>query len=160
MIKRKKYRVSNNRKHLYKLTYTLYDFYDSLPIKESISKELYLSVMKDFFSLLVNKVIVERKRLMLPYNLDIHRIKKAKLKNNIKPKIDFNKTRLLKQTVYHLNNHSFGYYYRWYWEKSHIVIKNKTLYKFELTKKNNLLLAKEIFRCNSDPYTKDYDALF
>jgi hypothetical protein len=160
MVKRKKYRVSSKRKHLYKLTYSIYDFYDSLPIKEKISKELYISIMKEFFSLLTTKVIVDRKRIKLPYNLDIHRIKKGRLKNQIRPRIDFNKTKQLKQTIYHLNNHSFGFYYRWYWEKSHIPLKNKNFYKFELTKKNNLLLAKEIFRCNKDPFIKDYDALF
>lgn len=160
IVPRKKYRVSSSRKSLYKLTYTIYDFYHGLPIKDKISKEVYIKVMKDFFTLLTDKVIVQRKRVKLPYYLDTHRIKKNKLKVGSTPRIDFNKTKLYGKTIYHLNTHSSGFYFRWYWDKSHIKIKNKNFYTFELTKKNTLALAKEIFRCNKDPYTKDYDALF
>lgn len=160
MINKKKYRVSNSRKDLYRLTYTIYDFYHTLPDKDIISKELYLKVIKDFFTELTSKVIIERKSLKLPYNLDTHRIKKNKFKNNLYPRIDFNKSKQFGKTIYHLNTHSSGFYFRWYWDKSHLKAKNKSFYKFELTKKNTLFLAKEIFRCNKDPYIKDYNALF
>ena len=73
--------------------------------------------------------------------------------------IDFNKSKIYGTRIYHLNNHSSGFYFKWRWNKYPSVVKNKKMYIFELTKKNALLLAKEIFRCNSDPYIKDYDAL-
>ncbi len=159
-LNKKKYRVSNNRQDLYKLTYTIYDFYHSLPIKDKISKEVYIKIMKDFFTELTKKIIVNRKRIKLPYHLDTHRIKKNKPRGKMVPRIDFNKTKIYGTTIRHLNTHSSGFYFRWHWEKSHIRIKNKSYYRFELTKKNTLSLAKEVFRCNRDPYIKDYDALF
>lgn len=159
MIKTKKYRVSNKRKELYRLTYTIYDFYQNFEHNKTISKEKYISILKDFFLMLTEKVITDRKKIELPNNLGSHRIKKIKQNKNKPPRIDFNKSKLLGVKVYHLNNHSSGFYFRWYWDKYPYLIKNKKMYKFELTKTNSLLLAKEIFRCNRDPYIKDYDAL-
>ncbi len=154
-----KYRVSSKRKELYRLTYTIYDFYDTLPIKEHIDKKTFIALIKDFFNQYTNKIIVGRKRYKLPLTLGLHRIKKRKLKGIIRPKIDFNNTRKLGKTVYHLNKHTNGYYFRWYWDKEECKFKNKSFYNFELTKKNTLLLAKEILKCSKDPYLKDYDAL-
>lgn len=158
MLRNKKYRVSNKRKQLYKLTYTIYDFYHDFPDKE-ISKDKYIAILKDFYEMLTKKVIVDRKRATLPLNLEVHRIQKLKKPLKSNPRIDFNKSKIYGTRVYHLNYHSSGFYFRWYWERKNSLIKNKKLYKFELTKKNTLLMAKEIFRCNSDPYIKDYDAL-
>jgi hypothetical protein len=159
MIKTKKYRVSSKRKELYRLTYTIYDFYQNYPDKNKIPKDKYIGVLKDFYKLLTKKVIIDRKKVELPYNLSNHRIKKIKQSMASTPKIDFNKSKLLGVKVYHLNNHSSGFYFRWYWDRYPFLTKNKKMYKFELTKTNALLLAKEIFRCNGDPYIKDYDAL-
>ena len=55
--------------------------------------------------------------------------------------------------------HSGGYYFKWKWEKAPFFIKNKQFYKFELHKSNKGYLSKEIFKCNTDPYKKDYNAL-
>lgn len=158
MIKTKKYRISSKRKELYRLTYTIYDFYQDFEDK-NVTKEKYINVLKDFFSIMVKKIIVDRKRVNLPFNLNVHRIQKVKQNKSKTPKIDFNKSKQYGVKVYHLNTHSSGFYFRWCWEKGYSLIKNKKMYKFELTKKNASLLAKEIFRCNGDPYIKDYDAL-
>jgi len=158
MIKTKKYRVSSKRKELYKLTYTIYDFYGDYPDK-NITKQKYIEILKDFYSLLVQKVIVDRKRVTLPYGLSTHRIKKLKASKNLKPRIDFNKSKIYGTRVYHMNTHSLGFYFKWFWEKNKSPLRNKKLYAFEATKKNNLALAKEIFKCNKDPFIKDYDAL-
>jgi hypothetical protein len=155
----KKYRVSSKRKELYRLTYTIYDFYESFEAKDKIDKEVFINLIKDFFTLYFEKIVIERKRYKLPHHLGTHRIKKRKLSSYIHPKIDFNSTKKLGKTVYHLNKHTNGYYFKWYWDKDNIRLKNKSFYIFELTKKNTTSLAKEIIRCAKDPYLKDYDAL-
>lgn len=155
----KKYRVSNKRKELYRLTYTIYDFYESFDEKDKIDKKIFISLVKEFFELYFKKIVVDRKRYKLPYNLGVHRIKKRKLKSYIIPKIDFNATKKLGKTVYHLNKHTNGYYFRWFWDKEEARFKNKSFYTFELTKKNTTFLANEIIKCAKDPYLKDYDAL-
>jgi|JI9StandDraft_1071089.scaffolds.fasta_scaffold55658_2 hypothetical protein len=159
MIKTKKYRVSSKRKSLYKLTYTIYDFYQNYDEKNKIPKEKYIAVLKDFFATVAKKVIVDRKQVEFPHALGTHRIQKVKQNMSKTPRIDFNKSKIYGTRIYHLNNHSSGFYFKWRWNKYPSVVKNKKMYIFELTKKNALLLAKEIFRCNSDPYIKDYDAL-
>jgi len=153
-----KYRVSSKRKELYRLTYTIYDFYQSLDIKDKIDKKTYIALMSEFFTMYTHKVIVERKRYKLPL-LGVHRIKKRKPDISVTPRIDFNKTRIYGTKIYHLNNHTNGCYFRWYWDKSNIRLKNKAAYGFELTKKHTLFLAKEIFKKANDPFSKDYDAL-
>lgn len=155
----KKYRVSNKRKELYNLTYTIYDFYHTYPLKDKIDKSTYININKEFFEELFKKIVIERKRFTLPLNLGLHRIKKRKITSKVKPRLDFNKTKLLGVKVYHTNKHTNGYYFRWFWDKERAKFKNKSFYTFELTKKNTLALAKEIIRCAKDPYVRDYDAL-
>lgn len=153
-----KYRVSSKRKELYKLTYSIYDFYDTLDIKDKIDKKTYIALVREFFTMYVHKTIVERKRYKLPL-IGLHRIKKRTPSIQSTPRIDFNKTKLYGTKIYHLNNHTNGSYFRWYWDKSGIRLKHKTFFRFELTKKHTLFLAKEIFKRANDPFTKDYDAL-
>lgn len=154
-----KYRVSTKRKELYKLTYTIYDFYDSYPLKDKIDKKLFIEIIKTFFHEVFKKIAVDRKRYSFPYTLGTHRIKKKKLNSRIKPKLNFSKTKELGVKVYYTNKHTNGYYFRWYWDKEYCRFKNKSFYIFDITKKNKGLLSKEIFRCSRDPYIKDYDAL-
>lgn len=155
----RKYRVSSKRKELYRLTYTIYDFYETFELKDKIDKQTFINLAKDFFSFYFERIVVQRKRYKLPSGLGVHRIKKRKLKASIKPKIDFYTTKKIGKTVYHLNKHTNGYYFRWFWDKEGVRFKNKAFYNFELTKKNTTYLAKEILRCAKDPYLKDYDAL-
>jgi len=49
-----------------------------------------------------------------------------------------------KKYIYHVNNHTFGWSGRWYWDKKDNNFKNKTLYKFEPTRENSRSLAKLI----------------
>jgi len=154
-----KYRVSNKRKELYRLTYTIYDFYDSYLLKDKIDKKIFIALMKDFFKESFNKVLIDRKRFTFPYTLGTHRIKKRKLTIKTKPKLDFQKTKRLGVKVYFTNKHTNGYYFRWYWDKEYCRFRNKKFYGFDITKTNKALLGKEIMRCSKDPFIKDYDAL-
>lgn len=157
MLKNKKYRVSSKRKNLYRLTYSVYDFYQDY--EGEISKEDYIGIVKDFYDLMFKNTLVDRKISKLPKSLGEFRMKKVKISKNKKPRIDFNKTKLYGKKVYHLNTHSMGFYFKWFWDKKNRSVKNKGLYEFNLSKQNTLKIAKEIFRCNTDPYIKDYDAL-
>lgn len=154
-----KYRVSTKRKELYRLTHTIYDFYESYPLKDKIDKKLFISIVKSFFEEAFKKVSIDRKRFSFPYTLGTHRIKKRKLSSRIHHKVDFAKTKELGVTVFYTNKHTNGYYFKWYWDKEYCRFKNKSYYSFEITKKNKGLLSREIMRCSKDPYIKDYDAL-
>lgn len=48
---------------------------------------------------------------------------------------------LPKNLVYHYNEHTEGYVYRWYWDKSNCNILNNSIYLFRPTKENRLAIA-------------------
>lgn len=160
--KTRKYRVSKKRKELYKYTYTTNDFYYTLPdeIKSKIIKSQYVSIMKDYFEDFVNRVILNRERINISKLLGTHRMRKYKLKGLRRPSIDYAKTKLHDTLILHNNSHTNGFYFSWYWDKRDIKkLKHSAIYGFDLQPKQARKIAKEIFRCAKDPYTKDYDAL-
>ena len=57
-----------------------------------------------------------------PYNLGILKIRKNKVNVSNKKymRIDFNATKKEGKTIYHLNEHSDGYYYRFKWKKGYV----------------------------------------
>lgn len=153
-----KYRVSNKRKSLYKLTYSFYDFYKSYPDK-TISKEKFISIAKDYFTKLSDKIIYDRKIIRFPLNLTTLRIKKVKGKVTRKPIIDYGSSKLYSKWIYYNNSHSRGFYFKFYWERYPYFIKNKEVYDFFPSPILRKKLSAEIFKCNADPLLKDYDAL-
>ncbi len=155
-----KYRVSNKRKKLYRLTYSLYDFYETYKEKnKDISREKFLSIALDYFEMIAKKIAIERKIMRFPYNLTTLRIQKVRKTLTRKPRVDFQKTKQLGKIVYYNNMHSRGCYFRWYWERYPYFIKNKTMYEFRPSAVISKMLSNEIFRCNLDPLIKDYEAL-
>jgi hypothetical protein len=160
--KTKKYRVSKKRKELYKYTFTLNDYYYTLDesIRSTLSRPAYINIMKDYFEDFVNRVIINRERLHISKTLGVHRIKKSKTPGMRPPKIDYNKTKQHNTLIFHNNSHSNGYYFQWFWDKRTIKkLAHSQIYTFDLQPKQAKKIGKEVFRCNKDPYIKDYDAL-
>lgn len=154
----KKYRVSNKRKDLYHLTYSLHDYY--YYTDRSLSKEKWLSIVLDFFKLYIEFILKERKIINLPGRNGLIRPCKRKTKitkNNLK--LNYNIKNKTGQTVYHYNLHSSGFYFKWIWDKSNIISKNKSYFKFEPSEYIKKELSKEIIKCSKDPTLKDFDAL-
>lgn len=150
-----KYRVSAKRKELYRYTITLHDIYEKLNL--DIDKKKYLSIMNTFLENLSDSIVKERKYYDLPYKLGRLRIKKIKPRkfNKLNPAL----TLQYEKPIYYTNMHSFGNYFRWYWDKTMMIIRNKTYYSLSMIKNHKVKLSDEIFRCSKDPYLKDYDAL-
>ena len=84
-----------------------------------------------------------------PYNLGILRIKKRKLTLNKKMlRVDFAETKKQGKTIYHLNEHSNGYYYKFYWDQG--VISGIRKYTFTPIRKYKRQLARKIFDDKKD----------
>ena len=49
-----------------------------------------------------------------------------------------------RQKVYHLNEHSLGIRYKFFWSKKRVLVENKTFYTMRLTRTNKRRLAKLI----------------
>lgn len=47
-----------------------------------------------------------------------------------------------KKIVWHTNNHSQGYYYKWYWDKRACNITNSSVYSLTMSRNNKRLISK------------------
>lgn len=110
--------------------------------KYYISAKLYRDICEDFNKLIMEDIIERGKFLHIPYRLGILRIKKRQVDlNNLKPNFKVFNEQDIKTKF--LNEHSQGYYCRFYWNKGvDTIVRNKTAYSFIPTRFNKRYLAK------------------
>lgn len=154
-----KYAVSKNRKSCYHHTVSIYDFFESYQGPES--KSVFIKVMKEFLHELMQDLIIEKKYIFkLPHGMPPIRVQKKKHKPDLSAhRVDWEKTKKLNKKIYHLNQHTGRYYFKFLWEKN---INSKEgfierTYRFYPSREHKRYLAKHIKKCASDPLTKDYD---
>jgi len=90
----------------------------------------------------LSKEILEGYFFTMPYRLGTIRIKKRKIDiQNLKPDFGlYNKTGLKNK---HLNEHSDGYYGRFYWNKRiATIVKNRSIYSFIPTRDNKRSISR------------------
>ena len=106
-----------------------------------VDKKLFRKICDEFNRMLVDEILLNSEEIRLPYRLGTVRIKKSKMKydDKNKLKIDWAASRKLGKRIYHLNDHTGGYKYRFYWTKG--IIKNITAYSFIPTRTNTRTLA-------------------
>ena len=106
-----------------------------------VDRSLYQTICDEFNKLLIDEVLISSEEIRLPYRLGTIRIKKSKMKydDKNKLKIDWAASKKLGKRIYHLNDHTGGYKYKFYWTKG--VVKNITAYSFIPTRTNTRRLA-------------------
>ena len=106
-----------------------------------VNKSLYQTICDEFNKLLIDEILINSEEVRLPYRLGTLRIKKSKMKydDKNKLKIDWAASKKLGKRIYHLNDHTGGYKYRFYWTKG--IVKNITAYSFIPTRTNTRRLA-------------------
>ena len=120
----------------------VYEYYKKEVIPElQVDKQLFRKICDDFNKLLIEKILLDSEEIRFPYRLGTVRIKKSKMKydDKNKLKIDWAASRKLGKRIYHLNDHTGGYKYRFYWTKG--IIKNIKAYSFIPTRTNTRTLA-------------------
>tara|TARA_R110000744_G_scaffold345108_2_gene450525 strand:+ start:4512 stop:4958 length:447 start_codon:yes stop_codon:yes gene_type:complete len=112
------------------------DFYN-------VGYKKYRAVCEDFNKRIVEDILMKAKEFKMPYRLGTLRIKKKKMNYSKKNKLKINwlETNKYKKVIYHLNDHTDGFNYRWFWSKVNAVIKNKSVYSFQATRTNKRRLA-------------------
>jgi hypothetical protein len=124
-------------------------------------KNIYTNLIKEYLSMLMGRIL-DSDTVELPHNLGRLRIRKEPIKyykvnkgriNCLK--IDYEKFNSLKKEgkkklVFHLNEHSEGCEFKFYWERPKFVFMNKAPYKFYAVRKNNRLLAHKIKKEGKD----------
>ena len=106
-----------------------------------VDKKLFRKICDDFNRMLIEEILLNSEEVRLPYRLGTVRIKKSKMKydDKNKLKIDWAASKKLGKRIYHLNDHTGGYKYRFYWTKG--IVKNITAYSFIPTRTNTRRLA-------------------
>jgi len=120
----------------------VYNYYKKDVISElQVDKKTFRNICDDFNKLLIDEILLNSEEIRLPYRLGTVRIKKSKMKydDKNKLKIDWAASRKVGKRIYHLNDHTGGYKYRFYWTKG--IIKNITAYSFIPTRTNTRTLA-------------------
>lgn len=85
--------------------------------------------MEEFFIALMKKIIYENFTFTMPHKLGQIRVKAFKY-NPKSTSIDFYNTKKYNKLIKFLNRHTFGYTYRRWWEKEHVIFKNRSVYHF------------------------------
>jgi len=119
-----------------------------------VDYSLYKDICASFNKEIVKDILYNSGTFKVPHRLGEIRIQKKKMNfdttSNLK--IDWKKTNELGKRVYHLNEHTDSYRYKWYWKKSKVIIKNKTAYSFTATRANTRKLASILLSNNKIDY--------
>ena len=103
-----------------------YKYYKKNTIDElQVDKQTYRKICDEFNNLLIEEILINSGEIRLPYRLGTIRIKKSKMKydDKNKLKIDWAASKKLGKRIYHLNDHTGGYKYRFYWSKGVVAVK-------------------------------------
>jgi len=120
----------------------VYKYYKKTIIPElQVDKQTFRKICDEFNKLIIEEILTNSEEIRFPYRLGTLRIKKSKMKydDKNKLKIDWAASRKLGKRIYHLNDHTGGYKYRFYWTKG--IVKNITAYSFIPTRTNTRTLA-------------------
>ena len=120
----------------------VYKHYTQEVIKElQVDRKLFRKICDEFNKLLIDEILISSEEIRFPYRLGTIKVKKSKMKydDKNKLKIDWAASKKLGKRIYHLNDHTGGYKYRFYWTKG--IVKNITAYSFIPTRTNTRTLA-------------------
>ena len=148
-------------------TNDLYDYYCSRS-KNPISKKAYSSAIREYNTEVLRLIVFDGLDYSMHGRVGSFRIRKfdnslrlnkdGEVANKLRPDWFKTKQKWLelypektaeeikaipsKPIIYHLNEHSDGYVFKWYWDKTTSNIKNQTVYKFEPIRQMKRLAAK------------------
>ena len=123
---------------------TLKQAYEEYDDFYNVGYKKYRSICEEFNKLIIDAILLKAKEFKMPFRLGTLRILKKEMNYSVtknKLKIDWQETNKQKKVIYHLNDHTDGFNYRWFWSKRKAIIKNKTIYSFQATRTNKRRLA-------------------
>jgi len=148
-------------------TNDLYEYYCSRS-KNPVSKKTYSSAIREYNTEILRLIVFDGLDYTMHGRVGSFRIRKfdnslrlnkdGEVANKLRPDWFKTKRKWLelypektaeeikaipnKPIIYHLNEHSDGYVFKWYWDKTTSNIKNQTVYKFEPIRQMKRLAAK------------------
>lgn len=150
----------------------IYNYYcESTGNPKKLSQKEYSKITGEFFTKILDSLIMKGIEFNLPYRLGNLVIKKSlrKIKLNTYgtvdkrllapdwqacrrlwkekyPDLSWEEIKKIKQKpmIFHLNRHSDGYVYKWVWDKSTCIAKNSSGYEIEVVRAADRRLAKAV----------------
>ena len=124
-----------------------------------VKEKLYFQIINDMFDLIMDKIVHKSEQFKLPLNLGYIGIKKKKMNFNYLLskkylKIDYKSTKDSGVKVYHTNDHTNNFRYRWKWDRSNCRIKGNTAYTFVPTRWRKREAA-QLLKKNLIDYTEE-----
>lgn len=120
-----------------------YEKYKEMSIPELlVDFKTYKNICKEFNTAVMEDIIKENVPFKMPGRLGTLRICKTKMNysDKNKLKVDWKTSREAGKVVYHLNDHTNGYRFRFWWEKKG-PIQNLAFYSFTPTREYKRLLS-------------------
>lgn len=108
-----------------------------------VEYRVFRDIINDYFRYLRDEIIENGKEVRLPCRMGTLSIVKHKPKEYTSKslRIDYGESKKLGKVIYHLNEHSDFFKYRYYWNKQNMLTKNKTKYQLVMTRDNKRRLA-------------------
>lgn len=128
-----------------KKAYTFYDMYKEMQIQVPYSQ--YISVLTEMCNVILEYVLESSEGFKMPYGLGFVQIGKYRPKK-FTPEclsVDYKASKEYNKKIYHLNEHSDGYKYRFYWSKIPQTFPDRYRYQLNLVRANKRRLAQLIF---------------
>ncbi len=129
----------------------LYEFYVEQSTKfEVVNKAVFRKITSEF-NKEIGQYILEGKEVKLPSRLGFLRIRKHENKKNADSLLtDWKLTKEIGKIVKHLNNHTDGFFFRFYWDKKISNAIKQTYYKFYPVRSLKRALAHNIIKHKMD----------
>jgi hypothetical protein len=139
------YENGKRGKGVYKKDYGRLDIYksykkDTIP-ELQVDYKIFGKICDEFNKEIMDEILINSSEIKLPIRMGSLRVKKTKMnftdKNTLR--VDWQASKKFNKRIYHLNEHTGGYKYRFYWSRG--IIKNITAYSFIPTRTNSRRLA-------------------
>lgn len=117
-----------------------------------VSNGDFYNIQKKFNQALIKKILETGEMIKLPYNFGSLGVKKKKINYGAKNllRIDWQHFRKTGVKLKHTNDHSNGYYYRFYWERPKNSIPTKNFYMFKPARSIKRLLSNMLMSNKAD----------
>ena len=145
------------------MTFTIKEGYKKSKYKSKYTLKRYKEILSSFFYELSKAIIYSKLEFKIPFGGGTIRVSKNPASVKFK-KIDFAHFNKTGEKRFHLNRHTSGFYFFFFWNKTRSYWTNNRFYKFEVTRGNDKIigargLARHIKECSENPLVKDYDVI-
>lgn len=140
--------------------YTLPDMYEryiqEYSVIYKVDYSVFVKIVSEFYKQVMEEVLYNAKSFKLPFRMGRLMVVKTKVNlDHLNARLmDWQKAVQVGKRVYHLNEHSNGYKYYFFWNKSDCIIENAFFYRLIPTRANKRLLAKLIKSGDYDYFEK------